>query len=56
MTHEQKSSNSLSFQTFSPIKNKRVKQFENILSQKFINLNELKTAAWNGIPFGKLIL
>lgn len=32
--------------------NKKIKQFENILSQKIVNMNDLKTAAWKGIPFG----
>jgi hypothetical protein len=56
ITNEQKSSNNLNIQTLSPIKNKKIKQFENILSQKFINLIDLKTAAWNGVPSGKIII
>lgn len=32
---------------------KIVKQFEEILSKKQININELKFLSWNGIPFGK---
>lgn len=39
--------------SISPLKNKKVKQFENILNQKMINLQELKSLAWNGIPNGK---
>ena len=38
-----------------PIK-KKIKQLENALSQKVINLNDLKTLAWKGIPFGKRLL
>lgn len=36
-----------------PILSKRLKQLENIISQKFINLNDLKKFAWNGVPFGR---
>ena len=31
---------------------KKLKQIESILSQRVIILGELKTLAWNGIPFG----
>ena len=31
---------------------KKLKQIENILSQRLIVLPELKSVAWNGIPFG----
>jgi hypothetical protein len=37
----------------SPVKTKRVKQLEKILSQKLINITELKSFAWKGLPFGK---
>ncbi len=41
------------FQSFSsPLKSKRVKQYESLLTQKIVNLNELKSMAWKGIPFG----
>ena len=36
--------------------NKRIKQFENIISNKKLSLNELKAISWNGIPFGKYYL
>jgi hypothetical protein len=32
---------------------KTIKLFEDILGKKQINLQELKSHAWNGIPFGK---
>ncbi len=37
----------------SPGMSKRMKQLENILSQKLLNLNDLKSFSWKGIPFGK---
>jgi hypothetical protein len=40
------------FSNPTPTKNRKIKQFENILSSKLINLNELKKQAWKGIPFG----
>jgi hypothetical protein len=33
--------------------NKKIRQLEIALSQKIINLNDLKAIAWKGIPFGK---
>lgn len=35
--------------------NKRIKQFENHISQKIVNLTELKSLSWKGVPFGKII-
>ena len=36
----------------SPVKLKRMKTLEKILTQKIINLNDLRAFAWKGIPFG----
>jgi hypothetical protein len=36
-----------------PVKNRKIKQFENIISQKLVSLSELKALTWKGIPFGK---
>jgi hypothetical protein len=46
-------SDNSSLQT-TPKKNtsKKEKQFEKILSQKLINIAELKALSWQGIPFG----
>jgi hypothetical protein len=43
--------NNLNIGSISPLKSKRTKQLETILSQKMINLNDLKTFAWKGVPF-----
>jgi hypothetical protein len=32
--------------------NKKQKIFESILSQRIINLNDLRSASWKGIPMG----
>ena len=37
----------------SPGEIKKIKQLENIINQKSINLNELRKITWNGLPFGK---
>jgi len=31
---------------------RKIKQIENILNERMINLQDLKSLAWNGIPFG----
>ena len=36
----------------SPALSKKLKQLENILSQKLLNINDLKTFAWKGVPLG----
>lgn len=36
-----------------PILSRRLKQLETIFSQKLLNINELKTFAWKGVPFGR---
>jgi hypothetical protein len=35
---------------------KTIKQFDDILSKKQINIHELRYLSWNGIPFGNLFL
>ena len=32
---------------------KKFKQLENILNQKSININEIRSITWKGLPFGK---
>ena len=31
-----------------------MKQYENILNQKLININDLRSLSWKGIPFGNI--
>lgn len=35
---------------------KQIKTLSNILSTKKVNLTDLQSVAWNGLPFGKLFL
>lgn len=35
---------------------KQIKSLSNILSSKKVNLTDLQSAAWSGLPFGKLFL
>jgi len=32
---------------------RKIKQIENILSQKLVNITELRSIAWKGLPYGK---
>lgn len=35
---------------------KKYKQLESILNLKIINLSELRSISWNGLPFGKFLI
>lgn len=40
--------------TYTPALLRKIKQIENILSQKLINISELRSIAWKGLPYGKI--
>ena len=37
----------------SPALLRKIKQIENILNQKLVNITELRSIAWKGLPYGK---
>lgn len=39
--------------TNNPIITKKLKQIENVINQKILNINDLRGVAWNGLPYGK---
>jgi hypothetical protein len=45
--------NNSSITNYSPSHLRKIKQIENILTQKIVNITELRSIAWKGLPYGK---
>ncbi len=48
--------NELPLINYSSSQLRKIKQIDTILNQKIVNISELRSIAWKGLPYGKIII